>query len=111
PQLAKKLALDYLDKANPDIWTIMLLTDVDRQYAAQLIKYRIDTHNTAWLDRLLRRMRGIDPILADDLFAHALSVVEQSSKNRLSNFKVLFSYVFPSETGNFYTGLNLRADR
>jgi len=109
PQLAKKLALDYLDKANPDIWTIELFIDVDRQYATHMIRHCIDTSNTAWLDRLLRKLRATDPISADDLFTHALSVAEQRSKEPFSDFGGLFRYVFPSETGNFI-GFNLHAD-
>jgi hypothetical protein len=112
PMWAKKLALDYWDrtkKQEPDMWTLMLLIDVDTQYATQIIRREIDGNSAAWLEMYLRKLRGTDPLQADDLFTHALSAAEQRSNRLFDDFRKLFNYVFPSKTGN-YTGFDLRTD-
>lgn len=102
PNWAKKLALDYwkTKKQEPDIWTIMVLIDVDNQYAIQLIQREIDGNNPRQLKMLLTKVRARNPQQADDLFTYALSAAERKSNRLLDDFHMLVGYAFPSKPVN-----------
>jgi len=113
PNWAKKLALDHWQSAKkqePDMWTLLLLIDLDTQLAIQILRREIDSNTTSWLERDLTRLRAKDVVQADELFTYALLAAARRSKRSSETFRELFNYVFPSKTEN-YLGFDLASDK
>jgi len=113
PYWAKKLALDNwhsTKKQEPDMWTLLLLIDVDTQLAIQILRREIESNATSWLERDLTRLRAKDVAQADELFTYALLAAARRSKRSSETFRELFNYVFPSKTEN-YLGFDLGSDK